>query len=94
MLTVSITLFCLIGHCGDISKACFNPAVGLSVPFFHYFYASPDDPSHLDYVLAYTIGPILGGVIAAYLMTHVFFMYPSDIKDRHLQEINKGGEGY
>lgn len=77
-ICVAITLYCLIGLCGDVSKACFNPAVGISVPFFHAMYASRDDPSHLDYVFSYIFGPIVGGLIATQIMERIAFKYPNN----------------
>lgn len=73
-----MTVFCIIGLCGDISKACLNPAVGTAVPFFHAMYASTDDPSNLDYVICYMFGPVTGGIIATQIMTRIAFHYPNE----------------
>lgn len=76
-ISTPITIYCIIGLCGDVSKACLNPAVGTAVPFFHAIYASNTDSTNLDYVISYIFGPITGGVIASQIMLKLAFKYPN-----------------
>ena len=82
-LAVILTIYCLIGLAGDVSKACFNPAVGIATNVYHLLADTEGYAHHVDYLFAYTFGPLTGAVIAVYIMDNIGFKYPNEPNQKY-----------
>lgn len=68
---VGIAIFTTISMSARLTSACLNPWVGLSVVPFQTL----ADTNYINYIWAYTIGPVLGGCAAAVLTKLSYIVY-------------------
>lgn len=65
VLTVCITLMLCVLYGGQISGACYNPAVAIAMNFWAAF--TNKDQNYIKYVSYYIFAPIIGGLMAGFL---------------------------
>ena len=64
-LTISFTLTLCVLYGGQISGACYNPAVGIAVNFWAAF--AHRDKRYMKYVSYYIMAPVIGALLAGFL---------------------------
>lgn len=70
--SVCICVYFCIRCAGELTGACFNPAVALvNIPFVAIVRIGTDLPNFLEYLPSYIFGPLLGTVLAALFCKHV-----------------------
>lgn len=65
-LTVGITLSGCVLYGGQVSGACYNPAVGFALNFWATLARA--DTSYMRYLFIYILGPVIGSLIAGFLV--------------------------
>lgn len=70
VMTVCITLALCVLYGGQISGACYNPAVGIAMNFWATF--AKKDRRYIKYISYYIMAPIIGGLLAGFL--NYFFL--------------------
>ena len=76
-LTVAFTLMLCVLFGGQISGACYNPAVGISVNFWASI--AEKDKKYIKYMSYYIMAPIIGGLLAGFF-NRFFLGLPFEVK--------------
>lgn len=72
-LTVALAIFVCVSMAGPITGGGLNPTFGLAlistdIIVEHSYGAEKTDPVYPYYLISYTIGPLLGGALASFLL--------------------------
>lgn len=83
--TVCVTLALCVLYGGQISGACYNPAVGIAMNFWATF--AKKDRRYIKYVSYYIMAPIIGGLLAGFL-NRFFLSLPFSVGEPVKKEID------
>lgn len=78
VMTVCITLALCVLYGGQISGACYNPAVGIAMNFWATF--ANKDRRYIKYVSYYIMAPVIGGLMAGFLNRYFLSLPFSEIE--------------
>jgi len=71
-LTVGLAIYVTVSMAGPITGGGLNPTFGLTLittdMMVKSLYPERADAVHAPFLLAYTVGPIIGGILAALLL--------------------------
>lgn len=85
--TVSLTLGLCVLYGGQISGACYNPAVGVAVNFWAAF--AKKEMRYVKYVSYYIMAPVIGGILAGFLNKYFLQVPFTEEKKEKFDEENK-----
>ena len=86
VMTVCMTLALCVLYGGQISGACYNPAVGIAMNFWATF--AHKDQRYIKYVSYYIMAPVIGGLLAGFLNRY-FLNIPFPL-EAEKYEVEKG----
>lgn len=86
--TVCATLSLCVLYGGQISGACYNPAVGIAMNFWASF--TNKDRKYVKYVTYYIFAPIIGGLLAGFL--NCFYLNVSKLFAEKPEDPEKQGK--